>query len=176
MKLSLNDYFLLTHTGEYRVSLLIKHSLFQEKTFVTETVIFTVNTGNIELTKKFGFYDKIRKKILSKEYQIISYKKDYYTYLYLRVQDDDWIYGQVFLGRKIYGVKFTSHIDSLANMHIFTQFESRKFYHIIVSPKGKLKQNVTYKATKQSIPQLIKDYESGKVSVIGGVKQSSFLN
>ena len=174
LSLNLYDNYPLTQLGEYEISLSIKHPLLSDKTLLSKESFFYIKEGKIEESQSFGFYDQNQGKIFQREYQVISYKKKFYTHLYLRVQDKNWVYGQVYLGRKIEGVRFKSYIDVLANIHILTQFQSREFYHIIISPEGTLRQKINYKANADSIPILRKNPNSGRVRVIGGVKSQFF--
>ena len=171
---NLYDNYLLTKLGEYEVSLAVKHPLLNNQTLLSREKYFSIKEGKIEQSQNFGFFDQKKGKIFQRQYQILSYKKGFYTHLYLRVQDENWIYGQIHLGRKIEGVRFSSYIDALANIHILTQFKSREFYHIIISPEGKLRQKTSYKANTDSIPILRKNPNSGQVRVIGGVKNQFF--
>ena len=175
-KISFNLYksYPLIKLGEYEISLSIKHPLLNNKTLLSKEKYFIIKEGRVEQKQTFGFFDQNKGKIFQREYQIISSKKGFYTQLYLRVQDRNWVYGQVYLGRKIDGVRLKSYIDALANIHILTQFRSREFYHIIVSPEGTLRQKTSYKANTDSIPILRKNPNSGQVSVIGGIKNQFF--
>ena len=168
---SLTDYFDIFAIGQYTVTLIIKHKLFDNPIF-SKVAEFSLLKGSVKKKQSFGVYDPATNKIKKRNYEISYIRKKIYTYYYLRVFDDDWIYTQIKLAPKIFGVGLADEVDSFGNIHLLIQFKARHYYHYVVSADGELRQKVLYSANTSTIPSLIKDLKSGQVTVKGGVRSS----
>ena len=173
IKVSLNDYFEIFSSGIYSVTLSVKHSLLDDSVY-SDPIKFSLLEENIEKESSFGLYDPKDDKIRSRNYQILSIRKQVYSYYYLRIYDEDWVYTQVKLGPKILGIKIYDEVDSFGNIHIFNQYKARHYYYYVFSFDGELRQKIAYLSTKESIPFLFKNYKTGQVSVQGGIKGRKF--
>ena len=170
LKLTLNKHFPLSRAGEYKIIARIRHQKLGRYFFETKPQRLAVERGVQEAHKGFGVPDPTdTNKIIPRQYSIMSYQKETGDIFTIKIYDKNFIYAVHRLGPKVSGISITHNVDAFSNIHTLVQMKPKIFRHTIFTNKGKIKQEKYYKASFDFSPQLHRDTNLGKVSIIRGI-------
>ena len=169
LSFNLNEHFRMSRIGRYKVSASLTHPAIGGLAFQIPDQELSVEPGTQLHKKTFGVSDLNNPNtVVSRSYEILTFKEDQHNILCLKVYDKNWIHALQRIGPYVHGVKLNHDVDTFTNIHTLVQVKPRIFIHMIFSNEGNLKQFVVYKASFDDVPQMNRNPKLGTLSVTGG--------
>lgn len=166
----INRYYQIDPAGIYRVHAYISHSLLPSE-YKSPDLKFNIEPGITVWKKAVGLPDlhETEAPTVSKErvYSIRSVTDNATKAFYLVIEDDKMIYSVIRVGKAIGYEKFTAEVDMLSRLHLLMPIAPKVFHYLAFSPSGS-KFADEYRKTSGTIPMLMRNPDTGMVTLIGG--------
>ena len=167
----LDHHYALGKAGTYEVRAFVEHASLPIA-YESESKTINISTGVTEWSAKVGLPDYMLdpdnpKQELERTYRVASIEVGGRKYLYVIVEDTQYVYSMRAAGNILSGEKVIAEIDNLGRLHLMIPQMNREFHYIVTSLDGDLGEDAVYSA-KQSVPKLIRDKNTGRIYVAGG--------
>lgn len=170
MIVPINRYYQLDPVGVYRVHAYVSHSQLPAE-YKSPELKFQIEPGVTVWKKEVGLPDLHEKDPagVAKErvYNIRSIVENSTKAYYLVIEDDKLIYAVIRVGKAIGYEKFSAEVDMLSRIHLLMPIAPTIFHYLAFSPDGK-KFADEYRKTVGTIPMLMRNPDTGLVTLIGG--------
>lgn len=170
MIIPLQKHYNLDPLGTYQVSAYISHALLPES-YQSEPQSFRVEPGVVVWQRTVGLPDldgTSTEQVKYRTYSLRTLTESSSKYYYLRVEDDQKVYGVMRVGQAVGREKFQVEVDMLSRIHLLMPLSPRIFHYLSFSLDG-INTDNSYWRVSDTIPMLYRDPATGKVSRIGGV-------
>lgn len=173
MTVNLNNYYVMTTPGQYRVLANVTHAQFKT-TYASKPTTFSISQGVTIWQRIVGVpaltgKENTEGKIPSRIYKIISLFDGKNKLFYLMIEDEKNIYSIKRIGYEMGGKIPECEIDSLSRIHVLQRLSSTIFVYLLYDINGTLEQKAVYKKGDTS-PTLVRNPENGMVVISGGEK------
>lgn len=170
MIVPINRYYQLDPVGIYRMHAYVSHSLLPSE-YKSPELKFDVEPGVTIWKKAVGLPDLSEGSSTGvareRVYNIRSIVENSTKAYYLVIEDDKMIYAVIRVGKAIGYEKFTAEVDMLSRLHLLMPISPTVFHYLAFAPDGK-KFADEYRKTVGTIPMLMRDADTGLVTLIGG--------
>ncbi len=170
MIIQLQKHYNLDPLGSYRVAAYVSHALLPES-YQSADRSFRVEPGVVVWQRTVGIPDldgSSNEKVKYRTYSLRTLTESSSKYYYLRVEDDQKVYGVMRVGQAVGREKFQVEVDMLSRIHLLMPLSPRIFHYLAFSLDGINTEN-SYWRISDTIPMLYRDPATGKISRIGGV-------
>jgi hypothetical protein len=168
----LSKMYNLRTVGKYKVKAVIEHIQLPDS--------YQSNSLNFNITSGIKIWDSIvgvptvdkledGKKIKKRTYELLSFFDGIDSVYCLLVEDDKYIYGVARIGYDIGNSKPECEIDRFSKIHILVQSSPDIYTYYVYDTDCHLDLKEVYKRDK-AVPCLVRDTDSGRIFVAGGVK------
>ena len=136
--------------------------------FESRRLRFKIRRGKVEWQQYLGVPGAAADApIQMREAKFITMKAEEGIIAFFQVQDDDYIYATVRMGRMVLGSPTQVEIDSRSQVHMLVATQPRVIGYYVYDLNGKMKDNRFFEVAT-SVPRLEKDPDIGRVMVAGG--------
>ncbi len=166
----INRYYQLDKVGFFRVHAYVSHSLLPSE-FKSPDLKFNIEPGVTLWTKSVGLPDLNNSDspgvAQERSYSLRSLVDTTTKAYYLVIEDDKLVHAVIRVGQAIGYEKFTAEVDMLSRVHLLIPVSPKVFHYLAFDTNGK-KFADEYRKTVGTIPMLMRDPNSGIISLIGG--------
>ena len=171
MIVPINRYYQLDRIGVYRVHAYVSHSQLPYE-YKTKDLKFNVEPGVTVWKRSVGLPNlqpeqPVSEVAKARTYSLRSIIEGSTKAYYLVIDDDKMIYSVIRVGKAVGYEKFTAETDMLSRLHLLMPISPKVFHYLAFSPDGK-KFADEYRKTSGTIPMLMRDPDTGIVTLLGG--------
>ena len=169
---SLSKMYKLKTVGEYKIKAIITHPQLPDS-YQSNSVDFKVTAGTTAWKAIVGVPTtgklKDKEKIKKREYKLLSFFDGMNRVYSLLVEGNKRVYGVARIGYDIGNLKPECKIDRLSKIHILIQSSPKIYSYYVYDTDCHLDVREVYKKKGNTDPRLIRNPDTGKVFVAGGV-------
>ena len=166
LTLSLNTIYDMQEEGTYDVFAQVGHPQL-ENDFRSESVTVEIRHGTVQWKRSVGMPGQQQGgTIPSRQVSLlIFHDRDGDVYC-LRVEDEDFVYRIVRLGRRVIGAAPQCDVDAISSIHVLFPLRPRLYVHQVYDYDVKLKQERHY-VLEGAAPRFHRDPDVGRIMVVG---------
>ncbi|MBT4815777.1 MAG: hypothetical protein HON70_08770 [Lentisphaerae bacterium] len=167
LTIGLNQVYDMQREGIFTVSAQIGHERLPND-YRSNSLTIEIRDGVPVWTRTFGLPSGSKTEaIQTRTASLLLFHNSERNIYCLRIEDDTMVYGITRLGPRIGGTVPACDVDAMSNIHTFIQVRSRFYSYRVYDRNAKLVQDKYYMA-EESLPQLTRDSDVGRVMVVGG--------
>ncbi|MBS1368498.1 MAG: hypothetical protein HPZ91_00960 [Lentisphaeria bacterium] len=171
MIVPINRYYQLDRAGVYRVHAYVSHSLLPSE-YKTKDLKFNIEPGITVWKQTVGVPELNPEKdpnevSRDRTYNIRTITEGSTKAYYLVIEDNRKIYAVIRIGKAVGYEQYTAQVDMLSRIHLLMPISPKVFQYLSFSVDGKPVAN-EYRKTSGTIPMLIRNPDTGIVSLVGG--------
>ena len=164
---SLNTLYDMQEEGTYDIYGQIGHPQLEDD-FRSDTATVEIRPGTVIWTRQMGMPSRPQgAKIPSRQVSLLVFHDVQGDVYCLRVEDGEYVYRVVRLGRRVIGSSPECDVDAISSIHVLLPVRPRLFVHHVYDCDVRLKQERHY-TLDGSAPHLHRDPDVGRIMVAGG--------
>lgn len=167
LTLGVNTLYDMQEEGTYDIFAQIGHPQL-ENDFRSDAVSVEIRHGTTIWTRSVGKPGREQgRSIASRQVSLLLFHdKDGDVYC-LRVEDGEFVYRVVRLGRRVIGSSPQCDVDAISSIHVLFPVRPRLYVHQVYDYDVKLKQERHY-VLEGPVPRFHRDPDVGRIMVVGG--------
>jgi len=167
----LNRYYDLAPVSRYDVHCYITHSQIPSD-YESNHVFIEVSQGVTEWSRTVGLpafmlKDDQAKQDVSRTYKLVTLVSGITRGLFAIVEDTKFVYRVIPVCNIFAQEKFSAQVDHLGRLHVFAADDRDTYKYMVMTLDGDIDLEIQY-SSRESVPLLVRDEKTGKVSVVGG--------